>query len=376
MAKQTINLGTTPNKGDGDPLRTAFRKINENFDELYSGAALELGAFEFGGSTITTTDSSDITIAQNVTITSDLTMSGDIVPAADNAYDLGSPTQQWRSLYLTGNTVYFDGVPLSVTDDGTLIIDGQVAATPGGATTWDSVTNKPAFANVATSGSYNDLTDTPTIPDVSNFITAADIPRDYQGSVFADDSTLLVDGVNASIPYSVLSGVPTIPADISDLTDTGNLLGAGSADSLTSNNDINIIINNDDSSSYIWNYGNTGILTLPNGQQIDAEDPTLLQIGSADAGVRLNSLNQSALLIAKKTFNREFFNDNGDYTITATAGTPHIVTVTFSPNLGLYFRQLLERLETKLNVGSTDFIWDYSNVQINLNPNDQAVVAI
>ena len=36
MAKQTINLGTSANKGDGDPLRTAFDKVNDNFDELYS----------------------------------------------------------------------------------------------------------------------------------------------------------------------------------------------------------------------------------------------------------------------------------------------------------------------------------------------------
>ena len=36
MAKQTINLGTSANKGDGDPLRTAFDKVNDNFDELYT----------------------------------------------------------------------------------------------------------------------------------------------------------------------------------------------------------------------------------------------------------------------------------------------------------------------------------------------------
>ena len=34
MAKQTINIGTSANKGDGEPLRT-FDKINDNFDELY-----------------------------------------------------------------------------------------------------------------------------------------------------------------------------------------------------------------------------------------------------------------------------------------------------------------------------------------------------
>jgi hypothetical protein len=35
MAKQTINLGTSPNDGTGDKLRTAFTKINQNFDEIY-----------------------------------------------------------------------------------------------------------------------------------------------------------------------------------------------------------------------------------------------------------------------------------------------------------------------------------------------------
>jgi|688.fasta_scaffold06868_6 hypothetical protein len=35
MAKQTINLGTA-DKGNGDPLRTAFNKVNENFTELYT----------------------------------------------------------------------------------------------------------------------------------------------------------------------------------------------------------------------------------------------------------------------------------------------------------------------------------------------------
>lgn len=35
MAKKTINLGTGPNTLDGDKVRTAFGKVNDNFDELY-----------------------------------------------------------------------------------------------------------------------------------------------------------------------------------------------------------------------------------------------------------------------------------------------------------------------------------------------------
>jgi hypothetical protein len=37
MAQQTINLGTVPNDGTGDPLRTAMDKVNDNFTELYGG---------------------------------------------------------------------------------------------------------------------------------------------------------------------------------------------------------------------------------------------------------------------------------------------------------------------------------------------------
>jgi hypothetical protein len=36
MTKQTIFLGQTANDRTGDPLRVAFEKVNENFDELYA----------------------------------------------------------------------------------------------------------------------------------------------------------------------------------------------------------------------------------------------------------------------------------------------------------------------------------------------------
>jgi len=41
MPKQTINIGSSANDGTGDPLRTAFDKINDNFDELYSTSLSE-----------------------------------------------------------------------------------------------------------------------------------------------------------------------------------------------------------------------------------------------------------------------------------------------------------------------------------------------
>jgi hypothetical protein len=36
MAQEIINVGTAPNDGLGDPIRTAYQKCNANFGELYS----------------------------------------------------------------------------------------------------------------------------------------------------------------------------------------------------------------------------------------------------------------------------------------------------------------------------------------------------
>lgn len=42
MAKQIINVGKSANDKSGDPIRTAFTKVNENFNELYSAIAADV----------------------------------------------------------------------------------------------------------------------------------------------------------------------------------------------------------------------------------------------------------------------------------------------------------------------------------------------
>ena len=84
MAKQVINVGTAANDKKGDSLRAAFQKVNTNFTELYTelglvvDANLNLGAFEFAGSTLSTTDSTAIVIDQAVTASSHLSIGGDL----------------------------------------------------------------------------------------------------------------------------------------------------------------------------------------------------------------------------------------------------------------------------------------------------------
>ena len=57
MAKQAINIGSSANDGAGDPLRTAFTKINENFVEVYTElGGSSLSNISFTGNTIGTDD--------------------------------------------------------------------------------------------------------------------------------------------------------------------------------------------------------------------------------------------------------------------------------------------------------------------------------
>ena len=90
------------------------------------------------------------------------------------------------------------GAGLSITADGIL------SATGGGtadSVNWENVVGKPTFATVATSGSYNDLADKPTIP------TAYTHPATHPASMITGLSTVATSG-----SYADLTNKPTIPA--------------------------------------------------------------------------------------------------------------------------------------------------------------------
>ena len=75
-----------------------------------------------------TTSSNAIAIFAN----QNATFAGHVLPDSDLAYDLGSTSSQWRSLYVGTSTVYFGGVPFTVSADGTISVAGNaVVATTG-----------------------------------------------------------------------------------------------------------------------------------------------------------------------------------------------------------------------------------------------------
>jgi len=156
MARQGINIGSSANDGTGDPLRTAFDKINDNFVELYGTdndintldanlnvntfaittgvtngditvtpngtGSIKLGAMKFVGTTMSSDDSTQITIAENIQTTGTLNVSG--------ATTLGSTLSVGTSLALaTGATV--TGI-----DNGALGTSATLLATQGAIKTY------------------------------------------------------------------------------------------------------------------------------------------------------------------------------------------------------------------------------------------------
>lgn len=49
MAQEIINIGTSPNDQQGDPLRTAFTKVNNNFTQLFALSSSDNTVYSSGG---------------------------------------------------------------------------------------------------------------------------------------------------------------------------------------------------------------------------------------------------------------------------------------------------------------------------------------
>ena len=119
MAKQTINIGNAANDGTGDPLRTAFDKVNSNFTELYND------------------DNNDVNSVNGQT--------GDVVLDSDDVAE-GSTNLYDKTVVLTeGTNIGISGTYPNFTITNTQSITGTVEY----------------------QGTWNASTDTPTLPDAT-----------------------------------------------------------------------------------------------------------------------------------------------------------------------------------------------------------------
>jgi hypothetical protein len=99
-------------------------------DRKLVSTTAELGTIEIAGNTITTTDSSAITIDQVVNLGSDVNVGGDLLPNVANGGNLGSSAKPWGSLYVSNNTIYIGGTAVGLDANGNLTVNGGQVNAP------------------------------------------------------------------------------------------------------------------------------------------------------------------------------------------------------------------------------------------------------
>src|SRR6056300_808855 len=143
MAQQTINIGSTANDGTGDPLRTAFDKINDNFNELYGTTAeandlIEDTSPQLGGN-LDVNGQRIVTVRSNEDIVLDAAGTGEVVMEGDTRVkgdlyaegriylgdDAADITQITGKLEV--DSLEFDGATITG-----LVTNGDITITPEG----------------------------------------------------------------------------------------------------------------------------------------------------------------------------------------------------------------------------------------------------
>ena len=147
MAIQVINIGTSPNKGDGEPLRTAFDKINDNFSEL----SLKVTNLETGGVTVTTGD------IKGSVFDDDSTLLVDGVNSTIPSANLSGALPAIDGSALTG---LFSGAYADLTGKPTLF-SGAYGDLTGSPTNVSTFTNDSGYLTSVPAQTFVSLTDSP-----------------------------------------------------------------------------------------------------------------------------------------------------------------------------------------------------------------------
>jgi len=188
--------GTPLSSGGGEGGASTFRQLLDTPSSFngHAGKYLKVNTqasqIEFVDETPFDGDYDSLTNTPALFNPSNIT--SNLVPSTTELIDLGSTSKKFRDLYLSGNTITLGEVQISKNAEGGVDlptgsrIGGAAIATGSGGTT-----------------NYNELTNLPTL---------------FSGA------------------YTDLTGKPTIPVDVSDLTDTGSLLGGGGGGGTTNYN--------------------------------------------------------------------------------------------------------------------------------------------
>ena len=206
----------------------------------------------YSNNTLSISGGNSVTITPYVDLDPYVRLDQSSIPTLDNQFDIGSPTKRYQDVYaesFQGTAVLADNLTISGTAGQILTYNGS---------TWVAADNAGSGGGGGGGGTPQTLT-----------LTGSQIAISGGNNI---DIGPLVNG-----DYNNLSNKPTIPADVSDLTDTTNLLSDSQSLSLSGTNisisggnsvDLAGLFTNTDNQTLSWNSANN-YLTISNGNYVD-----------------------------------------------------------------------------------------------------------
>lgn len=208
MAKQTIGVGLAANDGGGDPLRSAFVKVNENFTELYDSIPSSVPA------TLTDLGIADGTNGQVLTTNGSGVFTFTTVSGAGST--LGALTDVSATAATTGQVLKWDGTQWAPGTDsgggsGIALTDLSVAAEPAasgdGGLAYDNATGIFTFTPPVIPADLNDL-------GISDGTNGQVLTTDGSGNYTFEDAS---GGGGGSSTFSGLTEISAADVDAHDI---------------------------------------------------------------------------------------------------------------------------------------------------------------
>ena len=329
MTKQTINIGSSANDGTGDPLRTAFTKINENFTELYGG--------DSDASTVLEHDSSPKLAGNldtnNNSITTDVT-NGNVTLTAN-----GTGSIVLNGLKVKGTTLFSDdssaiSINESLIVDGTASVSGALSSATSLALATGATVTGIADEDDMSSDSATLLATQQSIKKyVDDTVTAQDL--DFT----TDDSTAMnIDLDSEVLHFAGGNGISTSASSntVTFAVDTGTVVTLTDSQTLT-----NKVL----TSPTINAATMTGTVTIENLSFNDTDIST-----SSNANLTLNPGGTGTIELAAAT------NVTGNMDVTGTLTTDDITTAGTQTITGTLNVDLVQIKDNKITTNASNAV--------------------
>ena len=178
--------GSGGNTTPGGPINSVQFNANGSF----SGSSLL--TIDVGNSNVVSTGTivsqyfvGDGSQLSNIPTSNLSSVSNDIIPSANITYSLGNSTNQWKELWVSGNTIYLGGLPLSKNANGNITYDDQelIAQSNTGNTNISNLTSEDANITNLTSEDAN----------ITNIVSDSISSQNIIGAFIAGDGSNIIN---------------------------------------------------------------------------------------------------------------------------------------------------------------------------------------